>query len=107
MLHNVSRERLHHCKDNVYERFIQDLFEYFQELGFLFGGERAKARSGRPRDPGYDWAFKQIEVLGRPNIEVYNEWLKINPDQVELLVNPLKSFKNAINYRRKGRKGRK
>lgn len=59
--------------------------------------QEARSKSGRPRDPDYEWARRQVHEEGRSNPEVFVEWQqRIDPQKLEALANPLESFKKAM-----------
>ena len=64
-----------------------------------------KSLGGAPPKADYDWAFQEIEK-GRDQAEVYKEWLqRIPKDRKQNLSDPMDSFKQAMRYRRKRKKG--
>jgi hypothetical protein len=66
---------------------------------------RLKEKPGRRPYKADDWAFHQVDVLGRSQAEVMDEWLKKRKEEGEFanLADPRGSLKNAIASRRKKR----
>jgi hypothetical protein len=62
---------------------------------------RRQSKGGRPRSPIDDWAWEQIQVLGRKRAVVYAEWHQRNAEVNRLLSDPERSFKHAIALQRR------
>lgn len=59
--------------------------------------EGPRSRGGRPRDPDYEWARREVHNLRRNPALVYQEWLqRLDPARRSSLANLLSSFKKAI-----------
>lgn len=63
-------------------------------------GSMVKA-GGRPRLAVNIWAWKEVNVRGRPQREVYEEWLERRGEDAKILADPWDSFKKATS-RKKG-----
>jgi hypothetical protein len=114
----LSAERVEVIADCVNDAFAG----YFQELADEINrrwppkgdqptpltsmGEVGARLGGRPRDPDYDWAYEQIQVHGRGQMDVFREWSHRVGDRAWDLAGPLDSFKKAMKNRKdKERKG--
>jgi hypothetical protein len=58
---------------------------------------------GRRRDPDNEWAYQQVNEIGRTPAEVYPEWAqrRRGHETLKQLDDPLDSFKHAIATRKK------
>ena len=62
-------------------------------------------KGGRPRYPEDDYAWEQVNVVGRKRKDVYPEWKeRADPDRLKELADPQDSFNKAVR-RARGRKG--
>ncbi len=59
---------------------------------------------GQPQAWEDDWAYEQVDLLGRDSLEVFAEWLALMPaERRRRLKDHYNSFRNALNLRRRKR----
>ncbi|NJD58952.1 MAG: hypothetical protein C3F13_09985 [Anaerolineales bacterium] len=82
---------------------IQKLSDYILEIATEYElkitVDHQKAdhlKGGRPKNEANEFAYHQVNVLGRPPAEVYPEWEKMKGESISLLVDPRDSFRKAI-----------
>ena len=84
-------------------------FEFALESAGIWPGTRSDQaepaarptrKVGRSRFPENEWAYKQVNEMGRPPGEVYQEWLKRAEYRLETLASPRDSFYKAIKPRK-------
>ncbi len=62
--------------------------------------EQRKWKSGRPRDPINEWAYKEVNVHNKKPEEVFKKWLEKIGAKADTLVDPKDSFYHAIKKRK-------
>ena len=82
---------------------IQKLSEYILEIvtdiELKISGENDQdihLREGRPKNEANEFAYHQVNILGRLPSEVYPEWVEKRGETISLLVDPRDSFRKAI-----------
>lgn len=53
-------------------------------------------KGGRPRNSDDEWAREQVQVLGRPKLEVFQEWKTRIGERAKVLADPQESFDKAV-----------
>jgi hypothetical protein len=53
-------------------------------------------KGGRPKNEANEFAYYQVNILGRSPAEVYKEWVIMRGETISLLVDPRDSFRKAI-----------
>ncbi len=82
---------------------MQKLSDYILEIATEYElkitADHQKAphlKGGRPKNEANEFAYYQVNVLGRSPAEVYPEWEKMKGEAILLLVDPRDSFRKAI-----------